>query len=113
MGRRIATTTSSDEEAGYLVRKFMVALFQAVDERDRTTHPPCVEWDQCHDEAKDLLRKLERKDASDEHTLSELRAWSESRPLPVQDAFKKETGCTVTRPSTVFDVMVRSGVFSV
>jgi hypothetical protein len=109
MGRRLPPV-ATDVDYGPAISTFLTHMHQAVDESGRTNHPPCVEWEQAHEECRELESRLRASDSSDQHILEELQAWAVDRPLPTLDHFRKAEGVEVTVPTTVATVLRRSGV---
>jgi hypothetical protein len=99
-----------DVDYGPAIRKLLAHMHQAVSEADRTSHPPCVEWEQAHEECQELESRLRAEGSSDHHIWEELQAWAVDRPLPTLDHFRKAAGVEVTIPTTVATVLRRSGV---
>jgi hypothetical protein len=109
MGRPIPQVA---QEVDYdsAIRKLLAHMHQPVEESDRTTHPPCVEWEQAREECQELESRLRAEGSSDQHLWEELQAWAEDRPLPALDHYRKSAGVDVTTPTTVASVLRRSGV---
>jgi hypothetical protein len=92
-----------------LVRNFITALIPAVG-LDTSTDPVVQEAHQCHQEAREVLERLEADGSSWEHLLDELVAWSQERPCPNLDARKLSMSIRVDKPAVVYDTIERSGV---
>ena len=109
MGRRLPPV-ETDVDYGPAISTFLTHMHQAVEESDRTDHPPCVEWEQAHEECRELVSRLRASGSSEDHILEELQAWAVDRPLPALDHFRKAAGVEVTVPTTVAAVLRRAGV---
>jgi hypothetical protein len=109
MGRPIPQE-SPDIDYESAIRRFLAHMHQAAEESDRTSHPPCVEWEQAHEECQTLESRLRAEGVSDQHLWEELQAWAEDRPLPALDHYRRSAGMEVTTPTTVATVLRRSGV---
>jgi hypothetical protein len=106
MARAIVTEDQGQDYATQ-VRNLLTALLPT--EPENTSDPVMQEIVQCHREATDLASRLTRQGVSDGDILDELRAWASTRPLPVLDARKRSMSVKVDSPSTVADILERSG----
>lgn len=106
MARSLQTRAGSDDAARRLSALLARLLHQPVEPADLTSNPVAVEMAQVGEEA----RAIRQTASSDEEALDNLLAWSETRPLPVLDAHKRQAGLEVGSPSTVATVLARAGV---
>ena len=105
MGKQRTANRQDEADATANLRRFLGHMHQAVTEKDRREHPPCIEWEQAHDECRELVRQHRASGSSDGHILHELRAWAEHRPLPVLAAFQRAAGMAIDRTPVVADCL--------